>query len=217
VEWVDEFKYLGTTTSFSGGIVQELNIRAAKAVGRFAQLRPILLNRSVSLRTRMLFYRAFIPASLIYGCESWALTTAQGEWLNARHMHFLRAMLGITLWDRVENTEVLRRCSILSIQDSISRYRMRWLGHLVRMDTGRLPRQIFQGGLPPLSDGKSGRGVGKPATTIAAGYRRDVGVMGLSDVDRERRGPVVPNFWSYAEDRGAWHSLVRETWATHAS
>ena len=88
VEWVDEFKYLGSTTTFSGDISRELSIRAAKAVGKFAQLRSILLNRSVSLRTRMLFYRAFIPATLIYGCETWALTMAQGEWLNARHMQF---------------------------------------------------------------------------------------------------------------------------------
>ena len=84
-------------------------------------------------------------------------------------MGFLRSMLGITRLDRRSNVKVLQQCGVLSIQDTISRHRMRWLGHLMRMDPCRLPHQVFQGMLPPLSSGKTGRGRGRPAANIRKG------------------------------------------------
>jgi hypothetical protein len=51
VEWVSKFKYLGTLVSSSGDILAKV-----KAIGTFALLKPILLNKGISLGTQMLFY-----------------------------------------------------------------------------------------------------------------------------------------------------------------
>ncbi len=74
VEEVGKFKYLGSTLATSGGLKQELHKRWAHAVGKFAQLQPIWSDAKISLQTKMVFYQACIPPTLLYGCESWALT-----------------------------------------------------------------------------------------------------------------------------------------------
>ena len=143
-----------------------------KATATFAMLRPILLNKAITLATRMLFYKAFIPPALVFGCESWALTKPLGSRLDAVQMAFLRRMTGASLLDHIPNDRILSRCGCLAVTDLISRQRMRWLGHLTRMDSARLPWQIFQGGLA-----RGSRGPGRPRTFIQDGYRDDVARM----------------------------------------
>ena len=63
----------------------------------------------------MKFYRAFIPATLLYGCESWATTHAQEDKLNVLHMRFLRRILGVTWWHKQRNEDIAARCGIQQI------------------------------------------------------------------------------------------------------
>jgi hypothetical protein len=167
VEWV--FKYLGTLVSSSRDILAEVQARVVKAIGMFASLKPILLNKAINLGTWILFYMAFIPPTLTFGCECWALKPAMASHLEVAHMFFLRFMLGVSLLDKIRNVEILRRCDVLSIIDTISWQWMRWLGHLVRMEPSKLPKQISQG---KLLEGK--RGWGRPPTSIQKGYKDDV-------------------------------------------
>ena len=42
---------------------------------------------------------------------------------------------------KVTNTEVLSRCEMPGIESFLFRHRLRWAGHLMRMDGNRLPRK----------------------------------------------------------------------------
>jgi hypothetical protein len=218
VEWVSKFKYLGTIISADGSVDADVHSRVAKAYGLFSSLRPILLNQAISLSTRLLFFKAFIPPTLTYGCECWALTAPLASKLDAAYMSFLRAMLGVKLLDKVPNLDVLQCCRTLPITSTISRHRMRWLGHLARMDlTTRLPSQILQGRLPEAS-----RPPGHPATAIAHGYRDDVAAMSSAlraqtgDGFHQRRGENR-TFWAAAIDRDKWKGLTDAAWPRQAS
>jgi hypothetical protein len=107
MEWVSKFKYLGTLVSSFGDIPAEVQARVVKAIGMFASLKPILLNKAISLGTRMLFYMAFIPPTLTFGCECWALKLALANHLDATHMSFMHSMLGVSLLDKIHNVEIL--------------------------------------------------------------------------------------------------------------
>jgi hypothetical protein len=107
VEWVFKFKYLGTLVSSSGDILIEVQVRVVEAIGMFASFKPILLNKAISLGIQMLFYMAFIPLTLTFGCECWALKLAMASHLQATHMFFLRSMLGVSLLDKIHNAEIL--------------------------------------------------------------------------------------------------------------
>jgi len=51
-----------------------------------------------------------------------------------------RSILGISWKDRVTNEEVRVRTGHHSMDDILSERRLRWLGHLMRMDHQRIPR-----------------------------------------------------------------------------
>jgi hypothetical protein len=111
-----------------------------KFIGTFASLKPIFLNKVISLGIRMLFHMAFIPPTLTFGCECWALKPTMASHFEATHMSFLHFMLGVSLLDKIHNVEILWHYDVLSIMDTISRQKMRWLGHLAHMEFNRLPK-----------------------------------------------------------------------------
>lgn len=45
--------------------------------------------------------------------------------------------------DYVSNTAVLERANITSIEAMIMKHRLRWSGHVVRMEDTRLPKKIL--------------------------------------------------------------------------
>jgi hypothetical protein len=65
--------------SSSGDILIEVLVRVVKAIGTFDSFKPILINKAINLGSRMLFYMAFIPLTLTFGCECWALKPAMAS------------------------------------------------------------------------------------------------------------------------------------------
>jgi len=56
-------------------------------------------------------------------------------------MGFLRKTAGIKWQDRVPNTEVLRVCGISGTEAFLLAAQLRWVGHVIRMDDNRIPKQ----------------------------------------------------------------------------
>ena len=166
---VEDFKYLGSTLADSGGLEKELGRRKALAIGRFARLKWVWENKLITVPTKLKFYRAFIPPTLLYGCESWATTQEQERQLNVVHMRFLRKILGITLRDKQRNVKIAARCKIPQVPALLSMARMRWAGHLIRMGDDRLPKKTLFGALE--EEGR--RGQGRPRQRLVETYNKD--------------------------------------------
>ena len=56
-------------------------------------------------------------------------------------------ILGITWQDRVTNYAVLEKAGIPSLYTLLKQRRMRWLGHVTRMEDGRIPKDLLYGEL----------------------------------------------------------------------
>ena len=74
--------------------------------------------------------------------------------LHAFMMRHLRSIKKIRWQDKVTNIKVLKRAG-LHMEDLLIRNNLRWTGHLLRMPTDRLPRQVLYSQLP---DGQQPRG-----------------------------------------------------------
>ena len=94
---------------------------------------------------------------LLYGNETWPAYARQEPRLNSFHLRCLRRILGISWQDRVPNKDVLERAGIPSMFAMLSQRRLRWLGHILRMEGGRLPKDVLYGELTSGS-----RPVGRP-------------------------------------------------------
>ena len=62
-------------------------------------------------------------------------------------MHYLRKICKLSLWQKKTNKEVLLHCKMETVEALVSFRRLRWLGHVARMDDDRLPRKVLFGNL----------------------------------------------------------------------
>ena len=196
LEVTDHFTYLGSTITSNLSLDAEIDKRIAKAAAVMAQLsKRVWGNNQLTLNTKLKVYQACVLSSLLYGSESWTTYARQESRLESFHIRCLRRILGITWQDRVTNTAVLEKADSLSMHLMLCQRRLRWLGHVHRMDDGRIPKDVMYG---ELASGR--RPTGRPALRFKDVCKRDLKLTGID-----------PNSWeSLADNRSGWRHAVRE-------
>ena len=63
------------------------------------------------------------------------------------HQTSLRKIAKIRWFHKVTNYEVLSKCNIPSLESMIDTARLRWTGHVVRMENDRIPKALLYGRL----------------------------------------------------------------------
>ena len=197
LETVTSFTYLGRTVTSNLNLDTEMNKRIGKAAGVMSRLRSrVWENSKLEIKTKIAVYRACVLSVLLYGSECWTTYAMQERRLNSFHLRNLRRILGIRWYHRVTNNEVFDKAGISSINAFLTQRRLRWLGHVHRMDDGRLPKDILYGQLAVGT-----RAVGRPLLRFTDVCKRDM-----------CRGGADAGTWEdIADDRSAWRQLVSET------
>ncbi|CAH8497241.1 unnamed protein product [Dicrocoelium dendriticum] len=147
LEVVQEFKYLGSYIS-TRGIEDEVTNRIAKARGAFANLRHLWRRRDITLALKGRVYNAAVRSTLLYGCETWPIRSTDMKRLVTFDHRCLRSLAHVWWEHRVSNERVRRRVfgagrASEPLSTIISRTRLRWLGHVLRMPAHRLPRRAL--------------------------------------------------------------------------
>ena len=99
------------------------------------------------------------------------------------------------LWARVSNTEVLSRANLPSMFTLLRQYRLRWLGHVYRMEDGRIPKDILYG---ELASGRRSKGC--PQLRYKDVCKRD---MKATDINTD-------SWEDLAADRMMWRSTLNQ-------
>ena len=195
LELVDSFKYLGSTIASSPSLDMEISSRIGKAAGVMSKLDTrVWTNSQLTIATKLRVYQACVLSTLLYGSESWSTYSSQESRLNTFHLRCLRRLLRIKWQDKVPNVEVLKRAGIPSMQGLLSQRRLRWLGHVHRMDDDRIPKSILYG---ELSVGQ--RRKGRPQMRFIDVCKRDL-----------KSTNINPNTWeSSAANRVLWRASVK--------
>ena len=77
------------------------------------------------------------------GSEDWVLKKREEQRLEPAQMKFLRHLLGITKLDKETNQCIRQKMGAQNIAKQIKQYQKKWLQHVQRMDTDRLPKQTL--------------------------------------------------------------------------
>ena len=86
------------------------------------------------VKLKVKIYCTVVRPVLIYGSETWALRRKEEAKLERTEMRMLRWIMGISLRERLENDEIRRRAGVMKITEVIRESRLRWFGHVLRMD-----------------------------------------------------------------------------------
>ncbi|KAJ3584580.1 hypothetical protein NHX12_015075 [Muraenolepis orangiensis] len=142
------FRYLGSILSEDNTIDNEVQNRIKQASAAFGRLRRrVFQNKNLHLRTKVCVYQAICITTLLYSCEAWVTYSRHIRALEQFHICCLQRILGITWCDRVPHSEVLSKTNCRSIEATIIQHQLRWLGHVVRMPSNRLPCRVLYGQL----------------------------------------------------------------------
>ncbi|CAH2267403.1 jg27585 [Pararge aegeria aegeria] len=79
---------------------------------------------------------------MTYGAETWTLTF---DLIHKFNVAIERAILGVSLWDRICNNEIRRRTKVTDIDQRISKLKWQWAGHVCRRTDGRWADVFWSG------------------------------------------------------------------------
>ena len=130
-----------------------------------------------------------------YGADVWPLTATLTKSLDAAHHRWQRSILGILWKDRITNVAVRTRTGQQTMDNILRERRLRWLGHVFRMDHQRIPQQALYWQVPGYK-----RGPGRPRANRRGIVSKDLRKMGFT--------------WEEAEvaalDRHGWRRSVTQ-------
>ena len=96
----------------------------------------------ISLAIKLRLLNAAIMPILLYGSETWSLTMGMENKLNTCENRWLQRILRIKYTDRVSNVEVRTRTGQEIVENSVRKRRMKWYGHISRMNEERWPSVV---------------------------------------------------------------------------
>jgi len=90
--------------------------------------------------TKLRIHNITAKAALKFGIEAWVLKKREEQRLEVAQIKFLRHLLGITKLDKERNKCIREKTGTENIVKEIKQYQEKWLQHIQRMDTNRIPK-----------------------------------------------------------------------------
>ena len=180
---VNSFKYLGVTVTESGSSEIEIKKRIGQGRQVTRQLNGILWNTHIRQETKIRIYKTIVESIVTYGAEVWEMTESLRGKLLSMEMGFWRRCCRLTLMDKIRNNEIRERIGVgITIIDTIDAKRLRWYGHVCRMDEDRWPKRLMTW-IPTQR-----RRRGRPRKTWKDGVTKAMSERNLQDEDwRDRK------------------------------
>ena len=110
-----------------------------------------------------------------YGSEAWALRKADENLLDVFQRNRLRIVQGTRLNDRTSNSRHYEKRGSILVSRAIMKERLRWLGHVLRIKSDRLPKIVLFS-QPSRARWKAGR----PCLGWEDVIKKDLNDMGAS-------------------------------------
>jgi len=189
----EEFCYLGSTINQDGGCEREITIRLGKANTVFGRLGRLWASKKISVMVKVRLYESLVLAVLLYGAETWPMKQSTTKKLEVAHHRWLRKILHISWKDKVSNERIRLLTRQEKMENIIRERRLRWAGHVMRMDQGSIPKAAVRW---TPTNGK--RKPGRPRTDWIQTVREDL----------KRRGACWEQLPELAVDRKTWKELT---------
>uniref|UniRef100_UPI003AF9B7B3 reverse transcriptase domain-containing protein n=1 Tax=Thiolapillus sp. TaxID=2017437 RepID=UPI003AF9B7B3 len=105
LEKVTSFKYLGSVITDKGSKPEILS-RIAQATAALTRLKPVWIDKSISLSSKIRLMRSLVTSIFLHACESWTFTAELQRRIQAMEMRCYWKILHTLYKDHVTNEEV---------------------------------------------------------------------------------------------------------------
>ena len=178
-ENLEKFRYLGVTVTNTNDIREEIKRRINMGNACYYSLEKILSSRLLSKNLKVKTYKTIILPVALYGCKTRSLTLREEHRLRVLGNKVLRKIFGAKKdeitgeWRKLHNPELHALYSSPNINRSLKSRRLRWAGHVARMEQSRNAYRVLVG----KPEGK--RPLGRPRRRWVDNIKMDLREVGL--------------------------------------
>ena len=191
LETVTSFKYQGSVITDEDSKPEILS-RIAQTTAALTRLKPVWIDKSISLNSKIRLMRSLVTSIFLYACESWTLIAQIQRRIQAMEMRCYCKILHISYKNHVTNEEVCAKVQqavgphedLLTI---VKRRKRQWYGYVSR--SSGMAKTILQG-------------------TVKGGRRQGRERKRWEDNIREWTGLEFGKFQRAVENREKWRKLV---------
>ncbi|XP_052562347.1 uncharacterized protein LOC128092490 [Culex pipiens pallens] len=199
LEEVSEFVYLGSLVTADNDTSLEIRTRIHSANRAYFGLRKTLTSDRVQRATKLTLYKTLIRPVALYGHETWTLRQEDERALGVFERKVLRTIYGGVRtaqneWRRRMNHELHALLGEPTIVTLARIGRLRWAGHVARMDEDHPVRMLFDRARP---DGGTGRRAGAQRARWGNQIEADL-----------RKICNLGNWRAAAQNRATWNNLL---------
>lgn len=176
MESVEKYRYLGMDVAANGTLGEEINHRVNEAEKVIGAVRAVWKGRKISKEAKVGMFESIVVPTMLYGSETWALKAEERRRIEVVELKCLRAICGVTRYDRWRNDRVREVCGLRnrSMGERVQQGVLRWYGHLERMDNDRLVNRIYRSKIHGV------RGRGRPWKRWMDGVKEALDSRGMS-------------------------------------
>ncbi len=136
IENVYWFEYLGSRLQCDGDDKADVNYRMAIAQSVFSSMSHMWTDHRLPLSMKLRLYRCAVCSTFTHACEAWDLTASVKRTINGFNSRCLHVVTKAGYRETATNPA-------FDLTLAIRRRRMRFLGHVLRMDGSRLLRRAL--------------------------------------------------------------------------
>lgn len=137
IEEVNDFKYLG---SYIRTTIHDISVRKAQAMAALHSM-DTCWKSNLSRATKIKLFRATVESVLLYGCETWTMSSALNCVINGFYTRLIRKVLRISWKSHTTNTVLYGNLN--KIYNVIRERRLRFAGHIYRHDDEPVHHVLF--------------------------------------------------------------------------
>jgi len=148
-ERVENFKYLGIILNKNNTNQTDLQERIKNANKTYFMLQKFFKNKNTSKKLKLRLKNTITEKTLAYASETWTLTKGDRKQWNIFERKVYRRILGPVYENEKENWRILTNKEIYAsvkkptIMEKIRLKKLRWFGHVQRMEENRIPKRVL--------------------------------------------------------------------------
>jgi hypothetical protein len=135
----------------------DINVRKSQAWKAFWKMKNIWKSTTIPIHLKINIFKASCLSILLYGCESWIITSKLESTLNSFATSCYRIMLGIKRLDKISNSTIYETVKQEPLVQTLQRRQLRFIGHCLRRNSNEFTN-IYALYTPKPGHGKRKRG-----------------------------------------------------------
>ncbi len=165
IEEVAQFQYVGTQVMNNSCMKQEIRARKNKMKANYYQFRDtVFQNRKMDIWMKLTMFRVFVLPAGLYNCAAWHAPKTLIKQLDSVARNLLIRIFGFKWKDHVSYDYIVKlsrllKCEMCPVNILASKYRMKFMGRIIRSADTSLVKQLFYGEFV-----SGNRTVGRPET-----------------------------------------------------